>query len=254
MCRLQSLTILLPLALLAGCAAPESSDAEDPAEASDAIKAGSAASTHRQTVGHLFITRKTADGDMQLHSCTATLLAPNVVLTANACGTFYSWSWGASTQSHDASFFLEDVESRAVVIDAKTLMDPKYPDDPAQALLLMKLDRSVRSATPAKLAAAAPSKGANVTIEGFGCDSSLCTELKSRDLTWAPTFGTSVGEADDIGAPLFDQSGALVGVVGRFRDPAPALVLGRDLVVPIVSYKGSNDFRAAVQSTLNAWR
>jgi hypothetical protein len=243
---------LLSLAL-GGCAADESEDdAAD--ESSDAITGGTETTERANTLGHLSIAYTNPSGSYTSSFCTATVVAANVVVTAAKCLEIEGQRWTtASARGWRGDFLLSpraegsfDRTSFAEIADVRVV-------DGQPGIALLKLDHALTKARPASLAAAAPRKGAQLSIYGYGCSQDGKADgmvTRKASFSWGTFWGTSLGcdRSGDIGAAVFDGSGKLTAVLGA---RANNMVFGTDVFVTIPS---SSDAGRQISAAVAAWR
>ncbi len=245
---------------------PACSDAGSDRTADDDI-VGGAAERRFLSVGYLALER--ADGASLSPFCTGTLIAPRVVATAAHCvhelkyavapgGPFMTFTRGLTTSA-----------ARAPVPVSLVYEDPAYnPQDPAYEanagfandFALLVLERPMEGVTPARIAAADPTK-AHLAV-GYGRTKSGPYDLveeglpkrKSLEMTViggsAETYYLSRPDADgsvcygDSGGPLLElgddaRDVAIVGVTAHMfnLDPNDACMPGTRVAQPSLAAK-----------------
>ncbi len=195
-------------ACFVGCAADE---AEDAGGAGAAVVAGAPAVFERPEIG-------------RIASCTGTLVAPKVVLSAAHCFDFVSGVRDVGDFVVDLPAGSRSVASAEVIVFG----DETGSRDLALVRLAEKVPADV--ARPASLASLAPLARARVTMYGYGCT--------SRPIPIAPSLEGNIvtsGQADDkrkvsfpwgtvtrsacpgdSGGPVVDVAGAIVGVTSAY--------------------------------------
>lgn len=198
--------LLLPLA---ACAA--SSDDDAPAAGADAVVDGAPATWERPEIG-------------RIASCTGTLVAVDVVLSASHC-------FDHESGVRDVGDFVVDLRAgskRFRSVEVVVFGTETGADDLALVRLMDPVPADV--ARPVVIASLPPAPRARVTMYGYGCT--------SRPAPLEPTLGGSVitsGAPDDkrkvsfpwgaetrsacpgdSGGPVVDAAGAIVGVTSAY--------------------------------------
>lgn len=239
---LRSLSFAL-VTLMVGCAA-DTSDHEEPGSSDDAVIGGTTTFDHPE-IGKL------RNGGTY---CTATLIRPDVVLTAAHCVT-------NSPKDEAVSNYWFEIRTSATSM-TKFIIDRAYAVPVAAdfagggqgwrakdiALLRLTTDVPATLAKPMRAATAWPAWGAKVAIYGYGCTSRVVgpdghrpggETKRKKEYTWS--LGLVFGWSDtqntcpgDSGGPSFDVAtnaiwGTTSGYVGnddRFGDvPANVAVV-----------------------------
>lgn len=240
-------------ALLAGCAADSEEDASD--ESGDAITGGRATSERLNTIGFLTVTHA-RNNVGQSKFCTATMVAPNVVVTAASCLQIDGASWTAGGAAGWSGDFLlsPQVEGTFTARDFAEVSDVRVVRGAGRAgIAILKLDHALSKARPASLAATAPARGNALTIYGYGCTKSGEADAMASNkasFSWGSYWGTSLGcgRSADIGAAVFDGRGRLAAVLG---DQANNIVFGDDVFVTTETGGGVG---RQVGAAIAAWR
>ncbi len=255
--RARSLPLALASLALVACAAEADAGGDDAATGGSAIANGTPIDERSSTVGQLVYERQREDGAKQSNYCTATLVAPDVVLTAGKCLAFSQWLFGSTTAQPRGLFLLGsnlDLEKPIVPNVAGFEVVGQTANDPLleKTLVLVRLTAPVPGARPATLATALPARGEATSIFGYGCSTKTWDDgvLRTTKVTWGSLFGSSATcDAGDRGAPLFDARGGLVGVV---TDDGAGKLLGRDTIVAIPK-TDETDFAKAIGAILGSW-
>lgn len=202
------LAVVVLGSLAAGCAGVRD---EDEGTSETAVVAGTSAKDERPEVG-------------RIDDCSGTLVAANVVLTASHC---FSHRSGALV---DVTFTVDRADgSRAYPADfVRTFGDDTGEDD--LALVHLRAAVPAEVARPLAIALVAPSRGANVTMYGYGCTErpaplvpsqpgSVFTSGRAEDKRKA-SFGWRDASfhacPGDSGGPVVDGRGEIVSVVSAY--------------------------------------
>lgn len=223
------------MTLLGGCVAPELEDAR---VTERAVIGGSVTSAGAFAATGALLLPAQQGGGMQF-SCTATLIAPDVVLTAAHCVKAqgpYPMPVPSFTLKHDATA----VSAADIIAGVSATPHPQFAfvgsSTPSQAydIAIVKLSAPVPGVTPAKLVrpidATMVTTGAAIDIVGYGLTSSGGNDYgvkhdASTTITQAATYEFIVGGSTqpkncqgDSGGPAFQNLGGtprIVGVVSR---------------------------------------
>jgi secreted trypsin-like serine protease len=194
----------------------------------------------RPEVGQIFHSQNTPPG--QVAMCTATLIAPRVILTAAHClepqPTPVSVPSGAVFVFTDASGAARSV--RIDRVHSFSLVDsfvtPIPGDRLTQDVALARLVTAVppSQATPATIAAQEPVVGATSTWFGFGCTNrlTLAGSGTKRMITFAFGSSTSGCPGDSGGPQVFGGAGGAIWGVATGHD-----LFGFDIFANVVLYK-----------------
>lgn len=234
--------LLAPAVLLALAACGMSSE-EEPGAAGAAVVDGEPAVAERPEVG-------------RIASCTGTLVAPSVVLSAAHCFDHESSVRSVGDFVVDLRGGSRSFPSAEVVVFGE--------ETGASDLALVRLASPVPSevARPVSLASRAPAAGARVTMFGYGCTArpqpvlpsssgSIVTSGQPEDkrkvsFGWGET--TYHACPGDSGGPLFDGAGGIVGVVSAYFKLPQDQGGGFDIFADPVAR------RADLEATLSRWR
>lgn len=221
----------------------------DDASTGSAIASSHPDASRARSVGQLLVQKVLTKGKAGPNNyCTATVVAPRVVVTSAACFVFPTGVWSMQTiplrrtdldARDDGSVFgsfapgpamdltqllAENVSAPEVLVpeglegaDAETLAQ--------KSLAVLRLTADVPGLVPLELGEA-PAEGTRVTIWGYGCDPERAGYgLRTRPLDWGEWkgwFGTDFRcGAGDTGAAVLDRQGRLVGIATRTGDVLP---------------------------------
>jgi len=169
-------------------------------------------------------------------SCTATLIAPDIAITAAHCVRYESSGSGGG-----------QVRFRSAQgnVDAYVSAYRSFSTQPGRAdVALLKLSRDVASriATPRPLAARAPQRGETVQLWGYGC-----TQRDTRNSQGKTTITSRYGSSQnlckgDSGGPLINTSGQIIGINSAYDT-----ISGADI------FALPSSLRSAIQSQVEAF-
>jgi secreted trypsin-like serine protease len=210
-------------ALLGGCGVETSSDTQ-----SDDLVGGSHDSAHRASG---YLVHGSDMSSLNLHpACGATLIAPNVIVTAAHCITESpddTWAFGTGDVSLDNLIAVRTIVTHPEFHPAPTgsLGDVHYylrNNDVAYAIL----ETSVDGVSPAELSSAKPSMGCKYTATGYNGSShmrtSACVEFNvslGDDPIFEvhPSGSSALCQRDgDEGSPLVTYNGASTTLYGFY--------------------------------------
>lgn len=188
-----SLPVALSLAASSGCAPDPGADL---GRSSDTVVGGSVTLDHPE-VG-------------SISGCTATLVAPEVVITAAHC-----LSYGSRTSPGSyGTFTIEGsggARSRYTIRRYRSYASSVGPDDVALIQLAEAVPASV--ATPAPIASAYPARGDRVTIYGYGCTRrGTSTDWRKRRYEHAFGASTTALCPGDSGGPTLTAAGEVLRI------------------------------------------
>lgn len=238
---LKQALLLAFVAVAAGCAAADAAPVEHRGISKQAMVNGTVSTTARDSVIFLM--------NGQDSSCSGTLIAPNLVLTARHCvaepqGEKECTNYGTTTSPDQMTIKVGVTagwETGTVVAKGAKIFSPTTDNSCGFDVALIQLDQDVPNAkiSPVRFTALQPNE--KVTAVGYGVDENekelpqrmerATTILgvgpakipyKMKDGTTfnydAPTGDVVTGESTcegDSGGPLFDASGAVVAMTSR---------------------------------------
>ncbi len=243
--RTAACALLLALSTAACAGETESDDTS----ASSAIASSHADASRAHSVGQLLVRKVLAKGHAGPNNyCTATVVAPRVVVTSAACYRFVTGVWSIQTiplnrtdldARDDDSVFgsfapgptMDVTQLLAENVSAPEILVPEDVDGAdaekvaQRSIAVLRLTADVPGLVPLELGEA-PSDGTRVTIWGYGCDPNRAGYgLRTRPLDWGEWngwFGTDFRcGAGDTGASVLDREGRLVGIATRKGDVIP---------------------------------
>lgn len=214
---------ILGTALLVACGGPTGEEIS-----SDSVVGGSLQNHTNPEIGR-FITPFSG-------SCTATLIASDIAITAAHCVRYESSGSGGG-----------QVRFRSAQgnVDAYVSAYRSFSTQPGRAdVALLKLSRGVASriATPRPLAARAPQRGETVQLWGYGC-----TVRDTRNSQGKTTITSRYGSSQnlckgDSGGPLINTSGQIIGINSAYDT-----ISGADI------FALPSSLRSAIQSQVEAF-
>lgn len=242
-------TAALPL-LLAGSSLACAGETEaDDTSTSSAIAGSHADASRAHSIGQLLVQKVLTKGHAGPNNyCTATVVAPRVVVTSAACWVFVTGAFSVQTiplnrtdldaRDDDSVFgsfapgpamditqlLTENVSAPEILVPED--VDTADADKVAQrSVAVLHLTADVPGLVPLELGEA-PADGTRVTIWGYGCDPNRAGYgLKTRALDWGEWngwFGTDFRcGPGDTGASILDRQGRLVGIATRMGDVIP---------------------------------
>lgn len=189
-----------------GCAAPT----EDDESSADALSDEPTSNANGDLSASLGLLYLASSPTATTPRCTATVIAPTVILTAGSCtaSTVGYFSSGKPTgvfvpAGQPMTKGVEIIESKEVT----------YTLSPG--IRVSRLSTPLVGAKPVELETTL-AKGSRVTDWGFGCD----LTLRARTAAWPtlPGYATAPSSTGcDEGNPLLNVKGKLVGIAGDFR-------------------------------------
>lgn len=211
------------------------------AEGPDAIDAPSLAAFEEKVVRGELTRERPEVGSISM-GCTATLVAPEVGLTAAHCV-----SYGTREQpGNHGTFTLEPAAGgqRQYVIERyKSYSGDLGPADLALFRLATPVPADV--ARPAPIAATLPGNGNPLTVFGYGCTQrNTGTDWRKRKATFPMGTNTNHLCPGDSGGPVFDDS---TGAVLRVNSGYYLDGFGTDIFGDVARY------HATLRSQIEAW-
>ncbi len=214
------LLIAVVAVVTAGCASEPADDDQDLESSNDALINGSL-TVERPEIGKLMLPGS---------DCTATLIAPTVVITAAHCFGFQS-SKGAVDTTFRVHSSQSDYKSYKVAEYVSLGTSPGVND-----VALARLSTAVPSsrAVPTRVASSRPANGTPLSMYGFGKISRLETASANAEKNYKKrrydfVQGTSTREAaiGDSGGPVIDRTtGAVVGIISGYNTSTGIDVFG----------------------------
>lgn len=208
--------------LLAACGGQE-----EPAQVADSVVGGELQNFTHPDIGRFYTPFGT--------TCTATLIADDIALTAAHCVRYES----SGTGGGQVRF-----RTRSGTTNARVRAYRSYSTRPGRSdVALLKIDEvSSRIASPRTMAARAPRVGEAIALWGYGC-----TERGTRSLGGKTTISARYGSSKnlckgDSGGPLLDTAGQIIGVNSAYNT-----VSGADV------FALPSSLRSSIQAQVEAW-
>lgn len=167
-------------------------------------------------------------GQPTLANCSASLIAPDLVLTAAHCLEDYTTRQGRCDQYHVVFDYAQDGETRAFrpdqVYGCKKIEYYRYDEwNDREDLAIIRLDRQVTDRTPIKLNFSPVKVGSALSLLGYplglplkSVSDGTVTAVNAEKLSFRHTLDTF---SCNSGGPVFNDVGEQVGVLVRATTP-----------------------------------
>lgn len=167
-------------------------------------------------------------GQPALANCSASLVGPDLVLTAAHCLEDYPTREGRCDQYHVVFDYAQEGETRSFrpdqVYGCKKIEYYRYDEwNDREDLALIRLDRKVSDRTPIKLNFSPVKVGSSVSLLGYpfglplkSVNDGQVSAVNSEKLSFRHTLDTF---SCNSGGPVFNDEGEQVGVVVRATSP-----------------------------------